>query len=73
MSLRAFEESAAISYNILSLRAKRGNLIEYIVIASDRRERGNLNLFERDCFAPLGLAMTSEGIFYASHNNDIIV
>ncbi len=31
------------------------------VIASDHRERGNLNLFLSDSFAPEGLQMTSEG------------
>jgi len=57
VSLRATEGSVAISYNKLSLRGAQ--------------RRGNLNFFARDCFAPLGLAMTSEGIFYAPRN-DII-
>jgi hypothetical protein len=34
------------------------------VIASDRRERGNLLLI-RDCFALSGFAMTSEGILFS--------
>jgi len=35
--------------------------------------RGNLNLFVRDCFAPLGLAMTSEGIFFAPRDDTGII
>ncbi len=33
------------------------------VIASDHRERGNLNLFLSGCYAPEGLQMTSEGSY----------
>jgi len=38
-----------------------------------RAKRGNLNLFVRDCFAPLGLAMTSEGIFFAPRDDAGII
>jgi len=52
----------------MSLRALkgRGN-------PSLRAKRGNLILFVRDCFAPKGLAMTSEGIFFAPRDDTGII
>jgi len=51
---------------IASDRRERGNLIGKIVIASVARQS---QPFLWDCFAHAGLAMTSEGIFLVPRND----